>query len=165
MFETPPEQRRATRSQTFLAAEAFSYSGRPGLSGLFAPATIRRGHSMVLARTSSKNRKFPPPEGLKRLAYRIQELFYGGLAEQAKVHLRQAALNDPVARKIISGAPLCRHHLDRGLLLYHPFDPYHHPVLNPFQHFFLRRCFHYPSYFARCFRSRPDSFPCLSLFA
>jgi hypothetical protein len=31
------------------------------------------------------------------LAYRIQELFYGGLSEQAKAHLRQAALNDPVA--------------------------------------------------------------------
>jgi len=34
---------------------------------------------------------------IKRLAYRIQELFYGGLSEQAKTHLRQAALNDPVA--------------------------------------------------------------------
>jgi hypothetical protein len=34
---------------------------------------------------------------IKRLAYRIQELFYGGLSEQAKAHLRQAALNDPVA--------------------------------------------------------------------
>jgi hypothetical protein len=34
---------------------------------------------------------------IKRLAYRIQELFYGGLSEQVKAHLRQAALNDPVA--------------------------------------------------------------------
>ena len=34
---------------------------------------------------------------IKRLAYRIQELFNGGLSEQAKAHLRQAALNDPVA--------------------------------------------------------------------
>jgi hypothetical protein len=34
---------------------------------------------------------------IKRLAYRIQELFYGGLSEQAKAHLRQAALNDPAA--------------------------------------------------------------------
>jgi hypothetical protein len=67
--------------------------------------------------------------------------------------------------KVISGAPLYRHRLDRGLLLFHPFDLYHHLVLNPFQHFYLRRCFHYPPYFAHCFRSRHDSFPCLSLFA
>ena len=34
---------------------------------------------------------------IKRLAYRIQELFYGGLSEQAKVRLQQAAKEDPVA--------------------------------------------------------------------
>ena len=34
---------------------------------------------------------------IKRLAYRIQELFYGGLSEQAKVHIQQAAKEDPVA--------------------------------------------------------------------
>ena len=34
---------------------------------------------------------------IKRLAYRIQELFYGGLSEQAKVQLQQAAKEDPVA--------------------------------------------------------------------
>jgi site-specific DNA recombinase len=34
---------------------------------------------------------------IKRLAYRIQELFYGGLSEQAKAHLRRVALKDPVA--------------------------------------------------------------------
>jgi hypothetical protein len=34
---------------------------------------------------------------IKRLAYRIQELFYGGLSEQAKAHLRRVASNDPVA--------------------------------------------------------------------
>jgi hypothetical protein len=34
---------------------------------------------------------------IKRLAYRIQELFYGGLSELAKVHLQQAAKEDPVA--------------------------------------------------------------------
>jgi hypothetical protein len=34
---------------------------------------------------------------IKRLAYRIQELFYGGLSEQAKAHLRKVAMNDPVA--------------------------------------------------------------------
>ena len=34
---------------------------------------------------------------IKRLAYRIQELFYGGLSEQAKVYLQQAAKEDPVA--------------------------------------------------------------------
>jgi hypothetical protein len=39
--------------------------------------------------------------------------------------------------KVISGAPLYRHRLDRGLLLFHPFDLYHHLVLNPFQYFFL----------------------------
>ena len=37
------------------------------------------------------------PYLIKRLAYRIQELFYGGLSEQAKVHLQQAAKEDPVA--------------------------------------------------------------------
>lgn len=34
---------------------------------------------------------------IKRLAYRIQELFYGGLSEQAKAHLQHAAKEDPVA--------------------------------------------------------------------
>jgi hypothetical protein len=34
---------------------------------------------------------------IKRLAYRIQELFYGGLSEQAKAYLRRVASNDPVA--------------------------------------------------------------------
>lgn len=34
---------------------------------------------------------------IKRLAYRIQELFYGGLSETAKTRLRQIALDDPVA--------------------------------------------------------------------
>ena len=34
---------------------------------------------------------------IKRLAYRIQELFYGGLSGQAKAHLQQAAKADPVA--------------------------------------------------------------------
>jgi hypothetical protein len=34
---------------------------------------------------------------IKRLAYRIQELFYGGLSEQAKAHLRRVASSDPVA--------------------------------------------------------------------
>ena len=44
----------------------------------------------------------PPPYKrqflIKRLAYRIQELFYGGLSEAAKAHLGQVALADPVAR-------------------------------------------------------------------
>ena len=34
---------------------------------------------------------------IKRLAYRIQELFYGGLSEHAKEHLKKVAQNDPVA--------------------------------------------------------------------
>ena len=34
---------------------------------------------------------------IKRLAYRIQELFYGSLSEQTKDRLRQVAKNDPVA--------------------------------------------------------------------
>jgi len=34
---------------------------------------------------------------IKRLAYRIQELFYGGLSETAKTRLRQIAQDDPVA--------------------------------------------------------------------
>lgn len=33
----------------------------------------------------------------KRLAYRIQELFYGGLAQTAKIRLEHLAENDPVA--------------------------------------------------------------------
>ena len=35
---------------------------------------------------------------IKRLAYRLQELFYGGLSEAAKTHLTQVAQGDPVAR-------------------------------------------------------------------
>ncbi len=35
---------------------------------------------------------------IKRLAYRIQELFYGGLSEAAKTHLRRVGRDDPVAR-------------------------------------------------------------------
>ncbi len=46
----------------------------------------------------------PPPYKrqflIKRLAYRIQELFYGGLSEAAKAHLGQVAREDPVAREI-----------------------------------------------------------------
>ncbi len=34
---------------------------------------------------------------MKRLAYRIQELFYGGLSDPAKKCLKQVAANDPVA--------------------------------------------------------------------
>jgi hypothetical protein len=34
---------------------------------------------------------------IKRLGHRIQELFYGGLSERAKAHLRRVASNDPVA--------------------------------------------------------------------
>ena len=34
---------------------------------------------------------------IKRLAFRIQELFYGGLSDQAKDHLRLVAKDDPVA--------------------------------------------------------------------
>ncbi len=44
----------------------------------------------------------PPPYKkqflIKRLAYRIQELFYGGLSETVKAHLSQVAQADPVAR-------------------------------------------------------------------
>ncbi len=44
----------------------------------------------------------PPPYKrqflIKRLAYRIQELFYGGLSETAKARLKQVAQEDPVAR-------------------------------------------------------------------
>ena len=35
---------------------------------------------------------------IKRLAYRIQELFYGGLSAAAQAHWRQVAQDDPVAR-------------------------------------------------------------------
>ncbi|WP_425411288.1 DUF2924 domain-containing protein [Maridesulfovibrio hydrothermalis] len=37
---------------------------------------------------------------IKRLSHRIQELFYGGLSEQAKAHLKQVAETDPVATVI-----------------------------------------------------------------
>ncbi len=44
----------------------------------------------------------PPPYKkqflIKRLAYRIQELFYGGLSEGAKGRLGQIAQDDPMAR-------------------------------------------------------------------
>ncbi len=44
----------------------------------------------------------PPPYKrqflIKRLAYRIQELFYGGLSETAKARLKQVAQEDSVAR-------------------------------------------------------------------
>ena len=33
---------------------------------------------------------------IKRLAYRIQELYYGGLSESAKLHLANVAANDPM---------------------------------------------------------------------
>ena len=49
---------------------------------------------------------------IKLLAYRIQELFYGGLSEQAKVHLQQAAKEDPVAT-ILPGTRLVRVWNDR----------------------------------------------------
>ena len=44
---------------------------------------------------------------IKRLAYRIQELFYGGLSEAAKTRLQQVAQDDPVARVDgrVSGTP------------------------------------------------------------
>ena len=35
---------------------------------------------------------------IKRLAYRIQEVFYGGLSETAKARLKQVAQEDPVPR-------------------------------------------------------------------
>ena len=37
---------------------------------------------------------------IKRLAYRIQELFYGGLSKAAKTRLRQVAQAGPVARVV-----------------------------------------------------------------
>jgi hypothetical protein len=37
---------------------------------------------------------------VKRLAHRIQELFYGGLSEQVKSHLKKVAETDPVATVI-----------------------------------------------------------------
>ena len=44
----------------------------------------------------------PPPYKkqflIKRLAYRIQELSYGGLSEAAKTRLQQVAQDDPMAR-------------------------------------------------------------------
>ena len=42
---------------------------------------------------------------IKRLAYRIQELFYGGLSEAAKTRLQQVAQDDPVARVQTAGSP------------------------------------------------------------
>ena len=44
---------------------------------------------------------------IKRLAYRIQELFYGGLSEAARTRLQQVAQGDPVARvdRRVAGNP------------------------------------------------------------
>ena len=44
---------------------------------------------------------------IKRLAYRLQELFYGGLSAAARTHLRHVAQGDPVARvdRRVSGNP------------------------------------------------------------
>ena len=44
---------------------------------------------------------------IKRLAYRIQELFYGGLSDAAQTRLKQAAQDDPMARmqRRVSGNP------------------------------------------------------------
>ena len=44
---------------------------------------------------------------IKRLAYRIQELFYGGLSDAAQTRLQQAAQDDPMARmqRRVSGNP------------------------------------------------------------
>ena len=44
---------------------------------------------------------------IKRLAYRIQELFYGGLSDTARTRLQQAAQDDPMARmqRRVSGNP------------------------------------------------------------
>ena len=44
---------------------------------------------------------------IKRLAYRIQELFYGGLSEATRTRLQQAAQDDPMAcmQRRVSGNP------------------------------------------------------------
>ena len=48
---------------------------------------------------------------IKRLAYRIQELFYGGLSEAAKTHLKHVAENDPGGP---SGPPGLRQSPEQG---------------------------------------------------
>ena len=44
---------------------------------------------------------------IKRLAYRIQELFYGGLSDATRTRLQQAAQDDPMAcmQRRVSGNP------------------------------------------------------------
>ena len=56
---------------------------------------------------------------IKRLAYRIQELFYGGLSDAAKTRLQQAAQDDPMARH---GPPGLRQSPEPGR------HPARHPV-------------------------------------
>ena len=48
---------------------------------------------------------------IKRLAYRIQELFYGGLSEQAKNCLKEVAAKDPLAN-VSSTVPIERKNND-----------------------------------------------------
>lgn len=50
---------------------------------------------------------------IKRLAYRIQELFYGGLSEQAKVHLQQPR-GRPICWGKFSAQPMMRGLLHTG---------------------------------------------------
>jgi len=52
----------------------------------------------------------------KRLAYRIQELFYGGLPETAERHLAELAENDPLAR-MCRKEQSSRRYLSKGKLL------------------------------------------------
>lgn len=45
----------------------------------------------------SKPPKYKKQFLMKRLAYRIQELFYGGLSDDAKTYLKNIAASDPMA--------------------------------------------------------------------
>jgi hypothetical protein len=55
---------------------------------------------------------------VKRLAHRIQELFYGGLSELAKSHLKKVAETDPVATQDPGGTKITGGHPAR-----HPVCP------------------------------------------
>ena len=77
---------------------------RPGSGSdpQFRPAAV--GHAQIheprekwLDLCGAEAPKYKKQFLIKRLAYHIQELFYGGLSEQARAHLRRLASNDPVA--------------------------------------------------------------------
>ncbi len=59
--------------------------------------SLEQLHEKWLDLYDSKPPKYKKQFLVKQLAYRIQELFHGGLSEEAKAHLKNVAANDPMA--------------------------------------------------------------------